>query len=224
MIILANLAVFVYELSLDHFGLLEFVTRWGVVPSEITGAVSASTGPGSGGLIGAIIGGNWAVPASLVTATFLHGGWMHLLGNMLYLWVFGDNVEDRLGRGRYLLFFLAAGVLANLAQVFATPASQVPLIGASGAVAGVLGAYFISFPRARVVALIPLIFFFTFAEVPALLFLLLWFLLQLLSGFASIGVAQFGGQVAWWAHIGGFLIGILLIKLMRRRPRSHYGW
>ena len=212
LLIALNVIVFLYEVSLTQPGLTALILRWGVIPAR----VSDPAGLGLNAVLA-----DWTAPLTLVTATFLHGGWMHLIGNMLYLWVFGDNIEDRLGRLRYLLFYLAAGVLANYAQVLANPASTIPLIGASGAVAGVLGAYLVSFPRSRVVALVPLGIFLTVTEVPALVFLFLWFGIQLLSGFASLGVPDVGG-VAWWAHIGGFVVGMVLIRLLRRRPV--YGW
>lgn len=211
-LILVNVIVFLYEVSLNQRELMVFILRWGVIPARVSDL---------GALLGDVLGGDWAAPATLVTATFLHGGWMHLLGNMLYLWVFGDNIEDRLGRARYVLFYLGTGVLANYAQVLADPDSTVPLIGASGAVAAVLGAYLVSFPRSRVVALVPLGIFLTVTEVPALVFLFLWFVIQLLSGVASLGVPDVGG-VAWWAHVGGFVLGMILIRLLRRRPS--YTW
>jgi len=158
---------------------------------------------------------------SILLSMFLHGGWVHLLGNMLYLWIFGDNVEDRLGHARYLLFYLLAGFGATLAHAATNPHSSIPSIGASGAIAGVLGAYAIAYPRVRVVTLIPLGFYMQLTELPALFVLGLWFVLQLFSGAAEIGVgtAQTGG-VAWWAHIGGFLAGILLMVLLGGLRRS----
>ncbi|QIA27145.1 rhomboid family intramembrane serine protease [Thermaerobacter sp. PB12/4term] len=158
---------------------------------------------------------------SLVTAMFLHGSLVHLLGNMLFLWVFGDNVEDRLGRGRYLLFYLLAGLLGNYAHVAANPDSTIPTIGASGAVAGVLGAYFLAFPRSRIVTLIFLFIFITVAEVPAWVFLLVWFGLQVLNGLAALGAPNVT-LVAWWAHVAGFVAGAagwLLLAPRRREPR-----
>ncbi len=153
-----------------------------------------------------------------LTAMFLHGGWGHLLGNMLYLYIFGNNVEDMLGRGRYLLFYLMCGVLSFFVQVVFQSASMVPNVGASGAIAGVLGAYFLLFPRARVLTLVPLFFFFPVVEIPAFFFLGIWFLIQFLSGAATIGrTSALMGGVAWWAHIGGFLTGMLLLKLFRPR-------
>ncbi|HEY8394007.1 MAG TPA: rhomboid family intramembrane serine protease [Thermaerobacter sp.] len=157
----------------------------------------------------------------LVTAMFLHGNIMHLAGNMLFLWVFGDNVEDRLGRGRFLLFYLLAGVLGNYAHVIANPSAQLPTVGASGAVAGVLGAYFLAFPRSRIITLIFLFIFITVAEVPAWVFLLVWFGLQVLNGVASLG-AEGVSLVAWWAHVGGFVTGALGILVLGRRQQSRW--
>jgi hypothetical protein len=158
--------------------------------------------------------------ARILLSMFLHGGWVHLLGNMLYLWIFGDNVEDRLGHGRYLLFYLLCGWAASYAHIWAEPASRLPSVGASGAIAGVLGAYMSLYPRARVVAAIPLGFFFPLVQIPAVLFLGVWFLQQFLSGSLSLAArtAQTGG-VAWWAHIGGFAAGLLLVALFQRPQR-----
>ena len=163
-------------------------------------------------------------PGELLTplsAMFLHGGWGHLLGNMLYLYIFGNNVEDRLGRGRFLLFYLACGVVSFLAQIVFQSNSMVPNVGASGAIAGVLGAYFLLFPRARVLTLVPLFFFFPLVEIPAFFFLGFWFLIQFLSGAATLGrTSALTGGVAWWAHIGGFLAGMLLLNLLLPRDSA----
>ena len=163
-------------------------------------------------------------PGELLTplsAMFLHGGWGHLLGNMLYLYIFGNNVEDRLGRGRFLLFYLACGVVSFLAQIVFQSNSMVPNVGASGAIAGVLGAYFLLFPRARVLTLVPLFFFFPVVEIPAFFFLGFWFLIQFLSGAATLGrTSALTGGVAWWAHIGGFLAGMLLLNLLLPRDSA----
>jgi len=168
----------------------------------------------------------WTPGASVVTiftAMFLHGGLLHLLGNMLFLWIFGDNVEDALGHFRYLVFYLASGVGATLLQAFLWPASAVPNLGASGAIAGVLGAYFVLYPGARVVTLVPLFIFFPMIEVPAALYLLGWFLMQFWMGSGSLaraGSHAASGGVAWWAHVGGFVTGLLLVFVMKpaRRP------
>lgn len=161
--------------------------------------------------------GDFAEIATLVTAMFLHGGFWHVTGNMLYLYIFGDNVEDTLGHGRYLAFYLLCGVLSFAAQIAFNPVSMVPNVGASGAIAGVLGAYILLFPRARVVTLVPFLFFFT-VEIPAFVFLGLWFVIQFLSGAASLGrTSALSGGVAWWAHIGGFVAGMALLSLFLRR-------
>lgn len=155
---------------------------------------------------------------TLVTSTFLHGSWTHVIGNMLYLWVFGDNIEDRLGRGRFILFYLLCGALANVAHVLANPTSRVPTIGASGAVAGVLGAYILSYPRARVLTLVPIGLIVPAFRVPAWAYLGLWFVLQLVSGLAPIWARELTQTVAFWAHISGFLTGIALVRLLDPTP------
>ena len=196
LVIAANLGFFFYEISLGE-SLPSFIDRYALVPARFLGG-------------GGLSFGELLTP---VTAMFLHGGWMHVLGNMLYLYIFGDNVEDTLGHGRYLLFYLACGVASFAVQIAFQPDSAVPNVGASGAIAGVLGAYFFLFPRARVVTLLPLFIFFTVIEIPAVVFLGLWFLLQFLSGTVSLGREASTGGVAWWAHVGGFIAGIVLLKL-----------
>jgi membrane associated rhomboid family serine protease len=151
----------------------------------------------------------------LITSIFLHGSWFHVLSNMLYLWIFGDNIEDRLGHARFVAFYLLAGIVANLAHFLIDPHSPIPLVGASGAVAGVLGAYFITFPRARITSLVFILFFITVREIPAVFFLLFWFIIQVFNGINSLG--GIGGNVAWWAHIGGFLTGMVLVNLLKRK-------
>lgn len=151
----------------------------------------------------------------LITSFFLHGGWFHLLFNMLYLWIFGDNIEDRLGHFRFLLFYLLAGIAGNLGHVLINPSSPIPLVGASGAIAGVLGAYVITFPRSRITSLIFIFFIIMIREIPAIYFLLFWFFMQLLNGVTSLGIM--GNSVAWWAHIGGFLAGMVLMILLRKK-------
>jgi len=202
-LIAVNVLAFLYEISLGE-SLVPFLERNAVIPARL-------------------LGGPLSIRLALtpVTAMFLHAGWMHLLGNMLYLFIFGDNVEDTLGHGVYLLFYLLSGTASFAVQVLFQSASQVPNLGASGAIAGVLGAYFLLFPRARVVTLLP---FFVVVEIPAVIFLGLWFLLQFLSGAASLGRAASEGGVAWWAHIGGFVAGVVLLKVLggsvRRRQYS----
>jgi len=153
---------------------------------------------------------------SIFSSMFIHAGWFHLISNMWILFIFADNVEDRMGSASFLLFYLLSGIAAALLQVFFFPDSAIPVVGASGAIAGVLGAYILLYPTARVVTLLPLLIFFTIVNIPAVLYLGFWFISQLFSGLASVGGA--GGGVAWWAHIGGFLIGLLLSPLFRHRP------
>ncbi len=155
----------------------------------------------------------WPI-VTLFTSTFFHGSWTHLIGNMLYLWVFGDNVEDWLGHGRFILFYILCGVLAGVAHIFANPTSTTPTIGASGAVAGVLGGYILRYPRARVLTLMPIGFFVPAFPVPAWAYLGFWFIVQLASGLAPIWVQEVTQTVAFWAHISGFLVGIALARLM----------
>jgi hypothetical protein len=201
MLIGLNSAVFFYQLTLNG-RMVDFAYAYGVIPFRF---------------VHMFPGDPWELLTPL-SAMFLHGGWGHLLGNMLYLYIFGNNVEDTLGRGRYLLFYLTCGVLSFLAQVVLQSNSMVPNVGASGAIAGVLGAYFLLFPRARILTLVPLFFFFPLVEIPAFFFLGIWFLMQFLSGAATIGhVSALAGGVAWWAHIGGFLAGMLLVKLLLPR-------
>ena len=203
-LILANAALFFYELSLGPQGLEAFLFDSAFVPARLFG-------DGAGGL--------GFATTSIALSMFLHGGWAHFLGNMLFLWVFGDNIEDELGHLRYLAFYLAAGYAAALAHAFANPASALPAIGASGAIAGVLGAYLLLHPKAPIVTLIFLGFFITTVRVPAIVYLPIWFVIQFVSGLASLGgsTAAEAGGVAWFAHIGGFVAGPLLILLLRPR-------
>lgn len=160
-----------------------------------------------------VMTGGWPL-VTLVTSTFFHGSWTHVIGNMLYLWVFGDNIEDLLGRGRYLLFYLLCGVLANIAHVLANPSSQALTIGASGAVAGVLGGYLLRFPKAKILTLFPIGFLVPAVPIAASIYLVLWFLMQLFSGLAPIWVRDVTQTVAFWAHISGFLSGFALVRLL----------
>ena len=203
--ILINVAVFLYQLMLGP-ELNLFVRDYAVVPFRYFHDVYV--GPRGG--IAPVSGVDLVIP--LFTSMFMHGGWLHLIGNMLYLWIFGDNVEDRLGHFRYVVFYLLCGLTASLAHIWFNPNSRVPSLGASGAIAGVLSAYMLLYPRARVLVLLPLWFYFTTFEAPALLFLGFWFVQQFLYGLFSLSVAsaQTGG-VAWWAHIGGFVSGAILL-------------
>ena len=161
--------------------------------------------------------------SSLVTSMFLHGGWGHILTNMLSLWIFGDNVEDRLGHGRFLLFYLLTGAAGGLAQVWWDPSSGLPLVGASGAIAGVMGAYLVMFPHSRILVLVFLIFFIDIIEIPALIYLGCWFILQMFSGMGSV-VGNGMGGVAYWAHIGGFASGLAAVFALRRPERESPDW
>lgn len=157
----------------------------------------------------------------IFTSMFMHAGLMHLGGNMLYLWIFGDNVEDSMGHAKYLLFYLVGGVVASLTHIFTNPGSQLPTVGASGAIAAVLGAYLVLYPQSKVLTIIPLGFFMRLTPVPASIVLGLWFVLQLFNGVVSLGGAEVGG-VAFWAHIGGFVSGVILAKLLASRRRPEY--
>lgn len=204
-LIALSAAVFAYELSLSTEAATVMLTRYGVVPSVLTGG--GLTLPRSqGGSLGALI--------TPITSLFLHAGGLHLLGNMWFLHVFGDNVEDELGRPQFLLFYLGAGLGASLFQVLVEPNSIVPMVGASGAISAVLAAYVVLHPRALVLTLVPIPLA-LFVEVPAFVFVFVWFALQLLFGFLSTSGFASGG-VAWWAHVGGFLVGLSAILLHRR--------
>lgn len=160
---------------------------------------------------------------TIFTSMFLHGGWSHIIGNMVYLWIFGDNVEDRLGHFRYLIFYLTVGCAAAITQIYLNPVSRIPMIGASGAIAGVLGAYFVLYPRAKVLALVPIWVFLRLVEVPAVFFLGFWFVMQYLQGLGSItqrSVYGDVGGVAWWAHAGGFIAGIVFVILFGKARKS----
>jgi membrane associated rhomboid family serine protease len=198
-IIVLNSLAFLFELSLPNPVLESFIRVYGVVPADF-----------------ALL--------TTVTSMFLHGGWLHFLGNMLYLWIFGDNVEDQLGHARFVLFYLICGVAAGLAHVYMNPASTVPTVGASGAIAGVMGAYFVLYPHSRILALLPLFVFWEVIEVPAILFLGLWFVMQFFSGVGSIaaGARATGGGIAFWAHVAGFLAGMATVFLLRKPSRRQW--
>jgi membrane associated rhomboid family serine protease len=168
-------------------------------------------------------GGLTEAAPTLVTSLFLHGSWLHLGGNMLYLWIFGDNVEDWMGHTGFLFFYLLSGAVATVSHALLNPTSTAPLVGASGAIAGVLGAYLVLFPRARIRSLAILGYYVTTVSIPAVVYLPLWFLLQFFSGVASLGAAG-GGGVAWWAHVGGFVTGIVLVPVFSRRRGSQGAW
>lgn len=186
----------------------ESLCLYALIPGDLLNTAPAGTQFPVGGGWACTITGD-ASPASLVTSMFMHGSWLHILGNMLFLWVFGDNVEDVMGPARFFAFYLICGLAAAGAQIATDPASTVPMVGASGAIGGVMGAYAFLFPKARVHLLIILVVYVTTVSVPAILMLGYWFLLQLISGVGTLGAS--GGGVAFWAHIGGFLAGVLLV-------------
>ncbi len=206
LLIIVNGLMFFYELSMGPY-IDRFVTLYGVTPYNIFHFTAQS-----GGFFGNVL-----IP--LFTSIFMHGGWLHLIGNMWFLWIFGDNIEDRLGHFEYLIFYLLCGVGATLIHVMLHPNSHLPTIGASGAIAGVLGAYLLSYPQARVYTLLILVVIIRFVELPAFIFLLVWFGLQLVSGTSELSTptADSAGT-AYWAHLGGFAVGMALILLMPKNP------
>lgn len=204
-LILANVLVFLFQSSLTPAAAERLLYAFGLVPARLT-------------LLNPL---PWA---TLLTSMFLHGGWFHLISNLWTLYIFGDNVEDRLGSGTYLVFYLAAGATAGLAHALFAAGSAIPTIGASGAVAGVLGAYFVLFPHGRVITFVPWFFLPWLVEVPAFVFLGIWFVSQLSSGLLELGAAASFSGIAWWAHIGGFAFGLLLGFPFRRPRRPEVVW
>ncbi len=206
-LIAANVLVFIYQLTLTPQQLESFFFAWAVVPRELSESFRGAAG--SSGLP------EWI---TLITSQFLHGGFLHIAGNMLFLWIFGNNVEDRLGHIKFVIFYIACGVLAALSQWFFSAGSNVPSLGASGAIAGVMGAYILRFPQARVLTIIPLGFIFLPVRIPAIFYLGIWFVQQALYGVASLGVqtnvGMQNGGVAYWAHAGGFVFGAVLGPLL----------
>jgi membrane associated rhomboid family serine protease len=200
-LIAINILIFLYQVTMDQDALVPFVERWGIVPDTISQHVY-----------------------TLLTSMFLHGGWLHVLGNMLYLWVFGRGIEDLIGSGPFLAFYLCCGLAAGVLQVITNPYSHLPTIGASGAIAGVMGAYVIRFSRARIVTLVFIFVFFTTIEIPAWIMLLWWFVIQLFNGVGSLATNYSGGGTAWFAHVGGFLAGMLLIRLFPVKQRRWRAW
>src|ERR1700733_3620876 len=208
-LIAVNVAVFAYELSLGP-RVAGVVEKFALVPAAVTRAMSSGA-PGGLHPLEPLM--------TIVTSMFIHGGILHIAGNMLYLFIFGAAVEYRMGAARYLIFYLAAGIAAALATVWIAPESYVPVIGASGAIAGVLGAYFILYPRGRILTILPIFIFIQFIEIPAVLYLLFWFALQLYAGLEEGGRVRIGG-VAWWAHVGGFMFGVAMGPILAiNRPR-----
>jgi membrane associated rhomboid family serine protease len=202
-LIAVNSLIFLYQVSLGEFEMNEFIHTYAIVPAKLQ-------------------------YGSMVTSMFLHGGWMHLIGNMWFLWIFGDNVEDILGPFKYLLFYLACGVLAAMAQLPFNAGSQIPILGASGAIAGVMGAYLVKFRHSQITTLIPLGFIFLTRDIPATFMIGYWIVLQVISGVLDLGRAMDTGGVAFFAHVGGFVAGLVLIQLVhsnnRYFNRQQYRW
>ncbi|MGD1069722.1 MAG: rhomboid family intramembrane serine protease [Bryobacteraceae bacterium] len=197
LLIVACALVFFYELTQDDYSLNYFMTRYGVVPAHLR-------------------------PVTLVTSMFVHGGWAHIIGNMLFLWAFGKSLEDAMGHSKFLAFYLLCGVIAGMVQVAFNHDSRMPTVGASGAIAGVMGAYLVKFPRARIHTLVFIFIFLTTVEIPAAFILVYWFVLQLFSGYGSIAQTQVNDPgVAVFAHIGGFITGMILVTVMGTRNRYY---
>lgn len=197
LLIVFNVVIFLFETSLDDFSRNHFLSFYGLVPDRFR-------------------------PFTLLSAMFLHGGWLHIASNMMFLWAFGRSLEDSMGHGKYLLFYLACGVAAGLTQLFFNMGSRIPTVGASGAIAGVMGAYLIRFPRARIHTLVVFIIFFTTVEIPAMFLLLYWFVTQLFNGIGSVGYSHISeGGTAWFEHIGGFIAGMALSGILGTRQRVY---
>jgi len=196
-----NILIFFHEQSLGSH-LNDFIHQYGLIPAVLFSKSDLS-------LIDRLI--------PFVSSMFLHGGWMHIIGNMLFLYIFGHNIEDRMGHFKYLLFYLSTGFIAAFFQIVMNISSQIPMIGASGAISGVLGAYLIFFPKSKILTLVPIFIFIKFMRIPAVVFILFWFGIQLLSGVGSLSASQSTGGVAFWAHIGGFIGGIILAKSFQKK-------
>ena len=200
-LIVLNVLVYLYQWTLAGAEqLIPFFDTWAIVPIQLTTSFASES-------------------FTLITAMFLHGSWMHLIGNMLYLWIFGDNIEDKLGHLRFLSFYIMCGIVASLSLIFTNLNSQIPSVGASGAIAGVMGAYMFLFPKARIRTLMIWLIFIQVIRIPAVIILGYWILIQVLSGFVEYG-AQSRSSIAWFAHIGGFVTGLLLIIMMKIRGKK----
>jgi membrane associated rhomboid family serine protease len=212
---------FVVEGAGDAFRMAVSVCNYGMVPGELTGRAEVGVGVPLGSGLACVVDRNainWLTP---LTSMFLHGGWMHLLGNALFFWVFGNNIEDSMGPGRFLIFYLVCGVIAAVTHVIMDPSSPIPTVGASGAIAGVLGAYLVLYPKVRVNMLFFFVIFVRIIPLPAWTVLIYWFIVQLISGWSQLTPLrpEVSAGVAFWAHIGGFLAGVALIKLFEDRRR-----
>ncbi len=201
-IIVINISIFLHELSLGS-DLGVFIKQYGIVPANVTHYFQTSDLTFSSTFL------------PFISSTFLHGGFIHLIGNMWFLWIFGDNIEDKLGHFRFFGFYILCGIIASSVHVFFNRMSEIPCIGASGAIAAVLGAYMVTFPRARVITVIPIFFFLQIIELPAIIVLGFWFFIQFFNGAISITASTSDNGVAWWAHIGGFISGIILFYIIR---------
>ena len=214
LLIAANVAVWFYVqgAGMSEAALQQSVCTWGAIPAEITGRLEPLPGQIERAGLACRQGGlTWS---ALVTSMFLHGGWLHLIGNMWFLWIFGNNIEDSMGHLRFLLFYVLAGLAAAAGHIVSAPGSQIPMVGASGAISGIMGAYLVLYPRVRVLTLFIIVIFIRVIPIPAWVMLGYWFLIQLLSG---TGTAGGSGGVAFWAHIGGFLAGVVLVKLFEKK-------
>ena len=209
LLLIGNALVFVFELSMPPPVLERCFHLFGVVPARYTH-------PSWAAWAGLPLDDYWP----FLTSMFLHGGWIHIVSNMWTLWIFGDNVEDRMGAVRFVAFYLLCGLAAGLVHVLANPYSTLPTVGASGAIAGVMGAYFVLFPTSRMIVMVPVLFFPFFFEIPAVTYLVVWVLSQLFSATLALGVPGLVGGVAWWAHVGGFVAGMALQFLFVKRGRA----
>ncbi len=206
-IIALNALIFFFELGLSPAQLELLFYHAGVVPARVT--TTFYFAPDVRFMLPVLL--------TFVTCMFLHGGWMHFLANMWALWIFGDNVEDKMGTLRFIIFYLTCGIVATAVHVWSDPLSEVPVVGASGAISGVMGAYLLFFPTARILTVIPIWIFPYIVEIPAIFFMMVWFATQMVGGLASLGTGQTVGGVAWWAHIGGFAAGLVLAPLTQRQ-------
>ena len=229
LLVIANVLVFVLiELPLGQNQLNQFISTYGMTPNACAAPILNSLTGGASPSQSTLLHG-CVIP--LITSMFIHGGWLHIIGNMWVLIIFGDNVEDRMGSLGYLVFYMVCGLISGLTQAIIAPTSTIPAIGASGAIAGVLAAYLLLFPRSKVLTLVPIFIIPWFMNIPAVIFIAIWFLLQFFSGLVSLGGVAVGG-VAYWAHVGGFICGLLLVWLfggrLRRRPKpypdEYYPW
>ena len=202
-LIITNVLIFLYGYLLGNYMDL-FIFRYGLIPDNVFSSYTDA------GLADRIY--------PFLTSMFLHGGWLHLIGNMLFLYIFGDNVEGRMGHFRYLVFYIVCGLIAALFQFVTNIHSVIPMVGASGAISGVLGAYMTFYPRSRILTLVPVFFFIQFIHIPAAVFIFIWFILQFLSGLGTLNAPKESGGIAFWAHIGGFVAGLLLARFFDRKP------